>query len=441
MTRLAETMVGMANTSGGTILLGVAPRSGYVQGVVDISKALDRVFQAALLADPPLVLPVPETVPAGEGQVLRLSIPPGLPHIYNLDGRYLWREGSQTNPIPPRRLHQLLLERGERPFEAGIPLDATLEDLDQELVNAYARIYAGAFKEGKQEAAQRGSDILVERGCLRLQSGAGRPTYAALLLFGRTPGRWLPAATILAARFSGRAFGDRFVKQDIGGALVRQLEQVEAFLQANLRSVVRLIGWVRQEEMEVPLEAVRELIVNAVAHRDYNLQGDHIHLNIFADRLEVTSPGGLPGPVNLTNLLETRYARNPVIIQILSDFGYGERLGYGLDRVVALMRERALRPPVFQENAGSFKVTLFNEPASGGASPGALSRLQELRLNPRQEAALKYLAAHRRITSSEYQDLCPEVHAETLRRDLADLVGQGILLKIGDKRATYYILK
>jgi len=185
---------------------------------------------------------------------------------------------------------------------------------------------------------------------------------------------------------------------------------------------------------------VRELLVNAVAHRDYNQQGDTIHLNIFSDRLEVHSPGGLPGPVTLENLLEARFSRNAVIVQALSDLGFVERLGYGLDRVVAVMRQSGLRPPRFEDVAGTFRVTLYAE-TTLPAPERDLSAYRELGLNPRQEAALVHLAHRRRITSSEYQELCPEVHPETLRRDLADLVGRGLLIKVGDKRATYYILK
>ncbi len=183
--------------------------------------------------------------------------------------------------------------------------------------------------------------------------------------------------------------------------------------------------------------------MNAVAHRDYNLQGDNIHLNIYADRLEITSPGTLPGPVTLKNLLEARFARNAVISQILSDLGFVERLGYGLDRVVDVTRNAGLLSPLFEEVAGTFRVTLFASQL-GVNSAGRLPDLSSyigLNLNPRQQMALAQLAKNQRISSHEFQSLCPDVHAETLRRDLTDLVARGIVIKVGDKKATYYILK
>ena len=149
VSRLATTLVGMANTRGGTVLIGVAPRSAQIQGVPDSAEAVDRIFQAALLADPPLVLPLPLVTQAGHAQLLWVTIPAGLPCVYNLEGRYLGREGSQTNPLPARRLRYLLMERGVLNFEAEIPLHATLDDLDSEKILAYVRLLGPA---GRRDA-------------------------------------------------------------------------------------------------------------------------------------------------------------------------------------------------------------------------------------------------------------------------------------------------
>jgi ATP-dependent DNA helicase RecG len=329
------------------------------------------------------------------------------------------------------------MERGVIQFESHTPPGAEMDDLDPIQVEAYIQALGLPADESPEKILQR-------RGCLVGTGSNIRPTYAALLLFGRYPQRWVPNATLLAGRFPGAIFSDRYIKQDITGTLPNQIRQAEIFLRDNLRSVVRLIGFSRQETMEYPLEAVRELVVNAVAHRDYNLQGDNVRLNIFSDRLEVSSPGHLPGPVTLENLLDARFSRNAVIAQVLSDLGFVERLGYGLDRVVSVLRENNLPPPRFEEVAGCFKVTLFATLAGEADLQKAISRLsayQEMDLNPRQQAVLSHLVTHRRITNSTYQDLCPDVHPETLRRDLSDLVSRGILIKIGEKRATYYILK
>ena len=446
LTSLAATLVGMANTRGGTLLLGIAPRSAEVVGLSDPQAAQDRLFQAALLAEPALVLPLPrlEQVSLGgrDCTVLCASVPAGLPHIYMLDGRYLGREGSQTNPLSARRLRALLAERAVEQFEDYTPPDAWMEDLEPRLVAEYYRLVHGDENPDPDQLYA----FLERRGCARLLDGLRRPTVAALLLFGRSPQQFLLQASILAARFPEQSMSDMFIKQDLTGSLPEQLRQAEAFVRANLHSVVRLQGLVHEEQYEIPLEAVREVLVNAVAHRDYSLRGDNIHLYLYADRLEVHSPGGLPGPVTMENLLEARFSRNPVVVQVLSDLGFVERMGYGLKRVVNVMQAAGLRPPRFEEIAGSFRVTLYSQgevarqwQQETDALP--LEVLQDPALNLRQRKALSYLSREKRITSRAYQELCPGVHPETLRRDLTELAGKGLIIKVGDKKATYYILK
>jgi ATP-dependent DNA helicase RecG len=432
ISELAETLAAMANANGGQVLIGVAPRSAKLQGIADRDAAADKVFQAALLAAPVLVLPVPETYMVSGKQVVLVRVPQGLPHIYNVHGRYLAREGHTNTPIPARRLRELLVTRGVVQFESRQPPGTSLDDLDGDQIEAYL-----------DQVDRSGDDwqqVLLQRGCLVETADGLLPTYAALLLFGKTPQRWLPNATILAAHFPGLSFSDEFLRQDISGTLPQQLRQAEQFLRDNLQTVVRMVGLTHQKVLEYPFEAVRELLVNAVAHRDYNLQGDNIHLHLFSGRLEVHSPGELPGPVNLQNLLMARFSRNAVIAQILSDLGFVERLGYGLNRVVSVLRKNSLRAPKFEETGGSFRVILYAEPFQAKPLPD-MSHFQGLAVNPRQQLALDFLAHNPRISSSDYQEICPDVHAETLRRDFADLVKRGVLIKMGSKRATYYILK
>ena len=432
LTGLAETLVAMANAKGGKVLLGISPREGKVQGISDPEAVIDLVFQASLLADPVLVLPMPVRQEISGKTVLIVTVPDGLPHAYNIQGKYLTRDEHRNAPIPARQLRELLVARGVLQFESRVPPDATLDDLDQTQIQAYLEEINRADADWQQ--------TLLQRGCLAKEGGQLLPTYASLLLFGTNPQRWLPNATILGARFPGISFSDEFLRQDISGTLPQQLRQAETFLQDNLRTVVRMVGLTHQDTPEYPYSAVRELLVNAVAHRDYNQQGDNIHLYLYSDRLEIHSPGELPGPVTLDNLLQARFSRNAVIAQVLSDLGFVERLGYGLNRVVSVMRQHGLRAPYFEEVGGSFRATLYGQPFPVQTLPD-LSAYQDLELNPRQEQLLDFLAHNKRITSSDYQELCPDVHPETLRRDFADLVQRGVLIKMGTKRATYYILK
>lgn len=429
--RIAASLAGMANAQGGHLILGVSPRSNRVHGVARPGEAIDGVLQAALMLEPPLILPFPEKVEFDEGVVVVVQVPSGLPHVYSLEGRYLVRDGAITGPLSAPRLRRLLLERGEVTYESEKPAGATLDDLDLERVQFYlskVAVPAGDPWQG-----------LLSRGCVARSGDRLVPTAAGLLLFGRDPQRFFPQADLTVARFAGRTVTDAFVRQVIRGTLTDQLQAFEVFLRGQLKEVVRLEGMQASRRLEYPLEAVRELVVNAVAHRDYSIRGDGIRVFLFSDRLEVQSPGGLPGPVTVDTIVEARFSRNPVIVQVLADLGYIERLGYGIDRVLALAAEWRLRRPLFEETAGGFRVTFFAPSLS--LPEGTRPRCESVSMNPRQQQALDYLHRSGRITNREFQELAPDVHPETIRRDLADLVARGVLLKVGDRRGTYYILK
>ena len=424
--KLAQTLAALANTSGGTVLITLASRRRASDETI-----VDRAVEAALSCNPPLILPLPEFVEADGRALLALTVPPGLPHVYAHANVYWRREGPANVPLGPRPLRELFLAR-DTPGQESLPVaGATLDDLDWQAVRAYADSLP-TRPSGSLKA------FLRQRGGLDADF---KPTFAGILLFGREPQRFLLAAEILLVRYPGPAMGDVFLKEVARGTLPQQIRQAEAFLMANMRRGARIEALERAEQPEYPLPVVRESIVNAVAHRDYAIRGEEIRISLFADRLEVYSPGRLPGHVTLDNLVDERYARNEVLVQVLSDLGFVERLGYGIDRMLQLMRADGLPAPVFEETANGFRVVLQGhgerliEPRPDGF------RWADLALNSRQQRALAFVAEHGRVSNRDLQELCPDVSPETIRRDLAGLVDQDVLIRIGDKRATYYILK
>lgn len=436
---LAAIITAMANHQGGLLIVGVVGPSGALVGVRDTLSAEDRMLQAMLMVEPRLVIPVPQTLRLFDRAYVILDVPPGLPHVYALDGRFLTRMGADNAPLSPREIRRLLVERGEISFETEVVPGAMVDDLDWEAAQAYAAKLGAMGRAGTEET-------LVKRGCLAATPSGPRPTHAGLLLFGRDPQRFLRGAFITAARFPGVEMSDNFQKRELAGNLPDMLRGAESFLEDHLRREVALgRSMQRTEQHELPMEAAREIVVNAVAHRDYNIAGDGIRLFLFRDRMEVYSPGGLAGPVTIANIKDARFSRNPVIVQVLSDLGYIERLGYGVDRVIDVMRERNLREPAFVEMDGGFRATLYKDGQTvlaDGAVPALSGLFREQPVNPRQEAALNFLlSGHSRITNSDLAAVFPEVHAETIRRDLADLVSKNILRKLGEKRGSYYVLR
>jgi len=439
---LAESLVALANASGGVVLVGIGSKtsaslvepSGGVQGLKDAEAARDKALEAAFLTDPPLIIPLPEIVIVDDEEVLVITVPPGLPHVYSLRGKYLIRDGAQNKPLAPKRLRRLIIERGEVSFESLVSRRAALDDIDWDKAERYLALLEGLSAATTEEA-------LCNRGCLVREDGAYRPTNAGVLLFGIQPERFVKSSEIIVVRYTGREMSDEFMREDIRGALPDQIRRAEAFLVSNMKRGVRLVSLEREERVEYPVKAVREAIVNAVAHRDYSIRGDEIRVFMFSDRIEFYSPGRLPGHVTVDNIVQERFSRNEVIVQVLADMGFIEHLGYGIDRMIKLMRDYGLPTPRFQETAGGFRVILYGHGEGLAGEEIDRGRWSHLDLNQRQEKALTYLLEKGRVTNREYQELCPEVSSETIRRDLADLVSKNVLLKIGSKRATYYIFK
>ncbi|MFN8446011.1 MAG: ATP-binding protein [Caldilineaceae bacterium] len=431
---LAETFVAMANADGGLAVLGVTS-NGAPQKNADPKALRQLVAEAGLLSDPPLILPSAQVVPFHETEIVVVEVPAGLPHVYSLQGSYFTRTAGQNRPLTTPELRRLLLDRGERGYESQPVEGTTLADLDSGKVNRYL----------DHIAAPPDADpvrMLQARGCVTMTDAATIvPTVAGILLFGQDPHRFLRSAEIICVRYGGATMSDEFVRQDISGTLPEQLRQAEAFVTANMRRGMRITGLSRQDTTEYPIPVVREAIVNAVAHRDYSIRGEGIRLLMFGDRLEVYSPGRLPGHVTLANLKEERYSRNEAIVAILSDLGYIERLGYGIDRMLAAMSEAGLPEPKFEETAAGFRVTLFSAGNDLVSAQPQTQRWHHGVLNERQEMAMAFVRDKGRITNGDYQDLVPDVSEETIRRDLADLVEKNLLIRIGAKKATYYILK
>ncbi|MEZ4712419.1 MAG: ATP-binding protein [Caldilineaceae bacterium] len=459
--RLAETLAALANANGGLVLLGVTAAGGFQQDV-DVPALRDLINAASLLTEPPLILPSPQAmthphldrlgeraVEAGQGVIMVVQVPPGLPHVYHVNGAYLTREDAQNQPLNTARLRQLLLERGDRGYEELAAPGATLDDLNPRRIERYlTRIGAAPDADAVQMLASRGCVTFAREDGAESAADAdapsprrAAPTVAGLLLFGRNPQRFLRSAELICVRYMGTSMSDEFVRQEIVGTLPEQIQQAETFITANMRRGMRITGMARQESTEYPLAVVREAVVNAIAHRDYSQPGEGIRLIMYSDRMEVYSPGRLPGHVTLDNLVDERYSRNEALVAVLTDLGYIERLGYGIDRMIATMREAGLQAPLFEETAAGFKVTLYSAGVDLVSPQPAQQPWGHAFLNERQEGALAFVQQNGRITNSEYQELVPDVSAETIRRDLADLVEKNLLLRIGSKRATYYILK
>ncbi len=430
---LAETLVAFANSDGGTIIIGV-DEHGQATGTVYADEVESALRAAVQECRPPVEVRWHQAA-AEDGLAFAIVVPRS-PELHSLaDGRVLVRAGVENRPLSGDQIRQLAATRSTGDFEAEIAPGATRQDFDDQVIEEFIEKWE---QRQRREWTRSIDELLLEMGAL---DEDGRPTVAGVLLFARNPQAFLPQSGLTFVKFVGTqprgemgqpGYGRR---EEIGGPLARIIQRTWEVVGEEMRTGAVVTGLVREERTEYPIAAVREALVNAVAHRDYRLGGRRIEVRMFSDRMEIISPGGLPGFITLDNIVEEHFSRNPRIVNGLYQWGYIEELGLGVDLMIEEMVRAGHPPPKFKDTPYSFTVTLYN--IRERPPVPAWTRT----MNERQARALAYIQQHGRITSREYQNLCPDVSAETLRLDMVDLVERGVLLKVGDKKGTYYILK
>ena len=434
---LADNLAALANADGGMIVLGVKS-DGTLAPEVWVDDAEDALQIAVQLIKPPVPAEW-RALNTKQGKQLISLFVPRSDDLHTLaDGRILKRVGVENRPMFGQDLNMLSNTRTVGDFENEIVPGVRRSDFDDDIIQEYIA-----------KRSQRGGAVTDGLERLLFEIGAvdhhGNPTVAGVLLFTKKPQIFLPQSGITFVRFpdvkprgegGGAGYGRR---AEITGSLARVVERAWQIVWEEMRVGAEVVGLERRDIPEYPRFAVREAIINAVCHRDYRIQGRRIEIRMYTDRLEVISPGGLAGWMTLDNLVDEHYSRNPRIVMGLYQWGYIEELGLGIDLMIEQMVEAGHPKPAFSAPPGRFTVKLFNakkQPKQPDPVPNVGSSLNE-----RQLRAMQYVKQHGSISNREYQQVCQGNSAETLRRDLVNLVKRNLLMRVGLKKGTHYILK
>ncbi len=429
---LAESLVAFANTEGGTVLLGVDEK-GEIRPGLEMDD-VDNLLRGALAWCRPIIRTEIDHIEDREGLAVAIGVAKGNELFSLADGRFLARTSEGNVPLDARRVVYMAASKASLDFEQEVVAGATWDDLDAKVIDEYLRKREARAGRKVGETAQ---DALRSLGAV---TGGGEVTVVGILLFGKDPQAFLPQSGITYVRFSGKEpQSEHIIRKDFTGPLADMIEQVSQVLKPQLQASAVVRGLTRQENYILPLDAIREAFVNAVSHREYQIRGRRIELRQFEDRLEIISPGSLPAYITLDNMVEEHFSRNSRIVRGLYHWAYIEELGLGVDRMYSRMAEEGHPQPEFQATRDTVTVTLRR--GIGIRPPLRFAGAEDERLNERQIKAIQYLRQNTRITNKDLRDLCPDVTAETLRLDMADLVDKGVVIKIGDKRGTFYMLK
>ncbi|HVS15971.1 MAG TPA: ATP-binding protein [Thermoanaerobaculia bacterium] len=327
-----------------------------------------------------------------------------------------------------------LEERGvlaRRPFHAAACPGATLQDIDPKRL----AWFLGRAREERQLALSPKTSTAHALTRLNLLED-GKPTRAAVLLFGGEPQHFIPAGEVKCLHFHGTVVEKPIPSYQVfKGTLFEQVDQAVDFVSSKLgrRVGTRESAAAAPVAYELPRAVLTEAIVNAVAHRDYSSPAA-IQVYVFSDRVEVWNPGELPPSLTPESLRQQHPSlpRNPLIAEALFFAHYIEKVGSGtLDVIVGCQRATLPEPEFFQEG-DQFVLRLWRDWLTHEV-------MAALDLNERQAMAMPVLRQERRIATGDYQRLTDASRA-TAKRDLEDLVEKGLLVLVGAGRGAHYEL-
>lgn len=328
-------------------------------------------------------------------------------------------------------------------------LDISADELDLSVAGQWL-ISTKEITEDKSLPRLKCLNILRQKGLVRLEEEKFRTQASGLLFLGKDPSAHFSQCRILGDAFKGTVADSNPSDQMIlSGPAPSLVQKVLDFVLKNTRHPMRVVGLSRVSMDEYPQEAVREAIVNAIAHRNYEDSARHIIVKLFSDRLEILSPGTLMKPLTLQKINKGNYlpcSRNPVLGQYLNHLRLMEQRGSGMGRMKKAMLDHGLDAPHYEEIDGYFKVTL--------KGPGNnLNRLRlpretdhvfplsiENQLNDRQKKILTQILKEGSVTSGWCRKNLPVVY-DTIRRDLIALKNLNIIQVQGLGRTARYVLK
>ena len=454
--RLYESLSAFANSKGGgVIILGLDEKHDFsVVGVADAHRLQEEISHIASAEMEPPLRPA-FTVMDMEGKTLvAVEIAELLtdrkPSYYKpaglQKGAYI-RVANTNRLMSDYEIFGYVSGRTQPTFDEEPLKDALLDDLDRSKLD----VYIGRLKKARPQASyldQSLEQVLTQLRIVKDIYGIVSPTLAGLLMFGKYPQSFEPQLVITFLQYYGTTEtektprGERFLdNRKFEGAIPEMVEGAVNYIMASIRKSSLIEGLYRRDIPEYPEEALREAVLNAIAHRDYShfVRGSYVQIRLFADRLEIQSPGGLYGSVTEETIDEEQSTRNRILMRLMEDLHLVENRGSGIKTMIEAMRQANLEPPRLQDKRSSFRVTFRSHSLLNPESVAWLNQFASLPLNDRQRLALVYLRNNDQIANSEHQRL-NHVDSVTANRDLNSLLHSGLIRQHRTKRWAYYTL-
>ena len=354
---LGREICAFANATGGVILLGVDDE-GTVRGVEGHNRLKSQVQSVARSADPPISVELDSM-----GDVLAVRVPAQRGKPYSFGGKFFIRDGASSQQMSRDEIREFFFAEGVIRFDESpcrrFSLDDDLDDGTWAVFRRRAKIPGHM----DPETALRNLELLA---------GDGRMTNAGAWLLAKRIRKFHSSAHLSCALFEGTTKREILDRRDFQADVYSMVDDAMTWVRSKINVRYIITGSVnRKERPELPLDAIRETLVNAVAHRDYRSTAN-VQVCLYHDRLEVVSPGGLPAGMTEAELGVRSVPRNPLLFGMLHRMDAVEHIGSGIRRIRDLCREWRVPAPVIDVSE-HWVTVIFRRPALGGEGSGMAS--------------------------------------------------------------------
>ena len=427
-----ETAVAFANTNGGVIFIGVSD-NGEIRGITIGKETLrnwsNRIAQAT---EPRVVLEI-ESVDIGGKSVLLIRISESSLKPVSVRGVCYKRVGNSNRVMSPQEIAQMHLNATGQSWDQLLVTRAGMDDIDEKKVEWYLTRRETIRNVSKPQDMSMAAFLKNIKGI----SEDGTPTHAGLLFFSKHPlRRFFYNAQLRVVRFKGISVTHPVIDRlDCFETLWENVNAAEEFIRKNIRllSLRTSRSFQRDDKFEYPLEALREAIINALIHRNYQETAD-VRVFIFDNRVEVINPGTFPEGVSPD--APTHKPLNPTLSQFMYDVGFIEQYGAGIRMMKRLSEEWGNKEPRYEFHPLQTTI-IFDSPIQESTFI-EIDDISE-QLNERQKNAFFYVQRHGQIATKKYVEI-NHVSRRVAYEELRDMTDKGLLAVDGKGRGSKYIL-
>jgi ATP-dependent DNA helicase RecG len=427
---IARELVAFSNASGGRILIGVDDK-GVVKGTDTGNTARSRIQDFANNCQPRVRISLEVF-----NRLLIVHVPEGKDKPYHCSEGFFIRMGTNAQKMTRDEIADFLQAEGRIRFEEQYHRTFDFsKHYDSQRLEAFLRL-AGIRKEFEDAA------ILENLGVADRIGDTIRMKNAGVLFFSKSIESLCEQATITCGAFEGIERFQIVNRKDYQGDIITNINLGMHFIQQELRVRYSMTGTARRKEIfEIPVDAIREALVNAVSHRDYFQYGSHTTVDIFDDRIEISNPGGLPKGLSEAEFGRTAVRRNQIIASLLQRVNLVENMGTGIGKIRRLLKEAGCAEPKFE--FGNFYTITFPRrwAAQKKKTTQKLPRKTTQKL-PRnypettvaQQRILDYLTDHPMASRKEIAGAVTGITVDGVKYNLKILREKGVLLRIGPDR-------